>query len=153
VVICPRFGTLYQENSGNLDVVGATKWLKSSRYLRANRQCLIIVMLDVNPQGLPDFSGDNLPKREQIYQMTIKYTESPQKIPNCHKIYQLTSKYTNISKIYPKWDFWSENIPSGIPATTEPIDSFQIDFLESVDRKRFGRKKWPKNCSKKVFDT
>jgi hypothetical protein len=31
--------------------------------------------------GLPDFSWYNTPKREKIYQITIKYTNRPENIP------------------------------------------------------------------------
>jgi hypothetical protein len=60
----------------------------------------------------------NIPKR-------IKLTKRLQTIPNGYKLYQITGKYSqNIttfyiprpSKFYPKWDFWSENKPSGNPA-------------------------------------
>jgi hypothetical protein len=62
---------------------------------------------------------------ETIYQNGGKYT----KLPNDHKVYPkavIYSKWTkNIqsfsnlrpSKIYPNWDFWFENKPSGNPAS------------------------------------
>jgi hypothetical protein len=37
--------------------------------------------------GLPDFSWHNTPKRENIYQIVMKYTKCPQNAPNGHKIY------------------------------------------------------------------
>jgi hypothetical protein len=61
--------------------------------------------------------------------MTTQYTKCQNNIPNGHKIYemavhktdQLAFKFTNIfhlghSKIYPNYDFWFENTPSGNPA-------------------------------------
>jgi hypothetical protein len=42
----------------------------------------------------------------------MKYTKWPQNIPNGHKIYIIARP----SKIYPNWDFWFENMPSGNPA-------------------------------------
>jgi hypothetical protein len=54
----------------------------------------------------------------QTYQNGEKY------IPNYYKLYQMAVKYLkNIktfsiprpSKMYPNWDFWSENKPSGNP--------------------------------------
>jgi hypothetical protein len=49
--------------------------------------------------GLPDFSLNNIPKREKIYQITIKiyqiatkYKKLPQNIPNGQKIYQMAVK-------------------------------------------------------------
>jgi hypothetical protein len=57
-------------------------------------------------------------KREKIYQLTTKCTK-------LHKLYLMAVKYSkrslNIptfciprpSKIYPNWDFWLENTPSG----------------------------------------
>jgi hypothetical protein len=52
--------------------------------------------------------------------MTTKYTKWSQNIPNGSKMDQLAIKFTNIChcktlKIYPNWDFWFENIPSGNP--------------------------------------
>jgi hypothetical protein len=46
--------------------------------------------------GLPDFSWHNIPKRRNIYQITIKYTKRPQSIPNNHKIVQMDIICTNI---------------------------------------------------------
>jgi hypothetical protein len=51
-----------------------------------------------------------------MYQMVIKYPKSPLNIPNGHKIYQHFSIYVRPSKIYPNWNFWFENKPSGNPA-------------------------------------
>jgi hypothetical protein len=69
---------------------------------------------------LPDFSWYNKPKREKIYQITMKW---PQNIPNSRKIDQMaiciihitTSSIARPSKIYPNRDFWFENVPSGNP--------------------------------------
>jgi hypothetical protein len=69
---------------------------------------------------LPDFSSHNIPKRGKIYQITSK-------LANDHKIYKLAILYSKCAlniptisilrplKIYPNWDFWFENIRSGIP--------------------------------------
>jgi hypothetical protein len=54
------------------------------------------------PTGLPDFSLHKIPKRENIYQITTKYTKCPLNIPNYYKIcipdvrkiYQQTAKWT-----------------------------------------------------------
>jgi hypothetical protein len=71
--------------------------------------------------GLPDFSWYNIPKRGKIHQMTTYNTKWP-------KIYLMVGKLTKLpqniptssivrpSKIYPNWNFWFENIPSGNPA-------------------------------------
>jgi hypothetical protein len=58
--------------------------------------------------------GENIPKLPKIYLMAIKYTK-------CRKIDLTaikipTSFIARLSKIYPNWDFWFENIPSGNPA-------------------------------------
>jgi hypothetical protein len=47
-----------------------------------------------------------------------KYIKWTQNILNGRKINQVAMKYTNIfysrpSKIFPNWDFWFENMPSG----------------------------------------
>jgi hypothetical protein len=47
--------------------------------------------------------------------MAIKYTNWQQNRPNGHKNLP-TSFIARLSKIYPNWDFWFENIPSGNPA-------------------------------------
>jgi hypothetical protein len=73
------------------------------------------------PSGLPDFSWDMTPKQEKnvpnehkMHQIVIKYLKPPYNIPNgqytyiCINIFQLGP-----SKIYPNWDFWFENKPSG----------------------------------------
>jgi hypothetical protein len=39
--------------------------------------------------GLPDFSWLNIPKREKMYQITIKYTQWLQNKPNGRKIDQM----------------------------------------------------------------
>jgi hypothetical protein len=43
--------------------------------------------------GLPDFPWFTIPKRGNIYQMTIKYVYQ---IATNYKIYQMTIKYTNM---------------------------------------------------------
>jgi hypothetical protein len=58
-----------------------------------------------------------MPNDHKIYQIYIKYTKLQLNASNGHKIYQHLP-----SKIYPNWDFWFENIPSGNPATTCPLD-------------------------------
>jgi hypothetical protein len=72
------------------------------------------------PTGLPDFSWHNAPKRGEIYQTTRNLTS----YLNIYQIVIMHSKWAlNIptfsiqipSKIYPNWDFWYENIPSGNP--------------------------------------
>jgi hypothetical protein len=68
--------------------------------------------------GLPDFSRYNLPKKGILYQITTKCTKCPLKVPNGCKIDRIpknkpTSSIARPSKIYPKLDFWLENIPSG----------------------------------------
>jgi hypothetical protein len=73
---------------------------------------------------LPDFSWDKIQKRE-------KYTKLPRTTPKIHKSLQMTLKWTKCqptytiyqhtptssiarpSKIYPNFDFWFENKPSG----------------------------------------
>jgi hypothetical protein len=69
---------------------------------------------------LSDFCRHNIPKRGKIYQIATK-------LPHGHKMYQAAVIYSKWpknkpnfsiprpSKIYPNWDFWFENIPSGNP--------------------------------------
>jgi hypothetical protein len=61
-----------------------------------------------NSAGLPDYSLYNGPKRGKCTQ--------------CPKNYQMDINYnifsiTRPTKMYPKWDFWYEKIPSGNPET------------------------------------
>jgi hypothetical protein len=44
-----------------------------------------------------------------IYQMAVNYTKWPKNIP--------TFSIPRPSKLYPNWDFWSKNKPSGNPDT------------------------------------
>jgi protoporphyrinogen oxidase len=46
----------------------------------------------VQTAGLPDFSWYNIPKREKIYQITIRYSKMDKNIPEGHKIYQIAVK-------------------------------------------------------------
>jgi hypothetical protein len=72
--------------------------------------------------GLPDFSWTMIPKPEKsipdehkMHQMVIKFPKCLYvKYSNGQKVYQ---NFHNIraSKIYPNWNFWSENKPSGNP--------------------------------------
>jgi hypothetical protein len=59
---------------------------------------------------LPDFSWYKIPNTEQMYQMTKNILYS-------HKIDQMakTASIARPSKIYPNWDIWIENMPSGNP--------------------------------------
>jgi DNA-directed RNA polymerase subunit M/transcription elongation factor TFIIS len=57
--------------------------------------------------GLSDFCWYNIPKRRKNIKWTEKFTKRPQNKP--------TSSTARTSKIYPNWDFWSENKPSGNP--------------------------------------
>jgi hypothetical protein len=67
---------------------------------------------------------------EKIYQTTIDYTKWQLIIPNGHKIYKLFF-ILRPSKIYPNWDFWFENKPSGNPAQISfgATDLFLTSFL------------------------
>jgi hypothetical protein len=71
----------------------------------------------------------NVPNGNKMYQMETKCTKWKQNVPNGNKIYQMETKYTkwkqyiytectNLarpSKIYPNWELWFENTPSGNP--------------------------------------
>jgi hypothetical protein len=84
-------------------------------------------MLAINA-GLPDFSRYDIPKREKIFQLTIKYSQWPQNIPNGSEIEQVDIKGTNIIhcktlEFYPNWIFLFENMPSGNPVSTFVLSS------------------------------
>jgi hypothetical protein len=86
---------------------------------------------------LPDFSCYNTPNWEKCAQMATKYPKWQQNRPNGDKIYQHLSFIARHSKIYPNWDFWFENVPSGIP----------------VQKQKCLRKLLPKNAATGVADT
>jgi hypothetical protein len=52
----------------------------------------------------------------KIDQMAVKQTEWPLNKP--------TSSIARPSKIYPKWDIWFENMPSGNPEHDDNIGDF-----------------------------
>jgi hypothetical protein len=56
----------------------------------------------------------SVPNKYKMYQMVIKYPKYPENIPNGHKLYKTFSNLRP-SKVYPNWDFWFENKPSGNP--------------------------------------
>jgi hypothetical protein len=74
--------------------------------------------------GLPDFSWYSIPKRGKVSQTT-------KNIPNGDEIEQLATKQNkwpqnkpifSVSRpcqMYPNCDFWSENMPSGNPASKD----------------------------------
>jgi hypothetical protein len=74
---------------------------------------------------LPDFFGTLYQIRNKMYQMNTKCTKWTQNVPNGHKISQMFIKYSKLFsnlrpyKIYPNWDFWSENKLSGNPGEGE----------------------------------
>jgi hypothetical protein len=82
--------------------------------------------------AFPPFYRHSVPTRIARFFLT-QYTKTREKIPNYHqitklplsipndrKLFQMTIKYTSIFhykalQIYPNWDFWLENKPSGSP--------------------------------------
>jgi hypothetical protein len=64
--------------------------------------------LNTHGQGCQIFLGTTCQKRENIHQMAIKQI----KWAKCILIFSIPRP----SKLYPKWDFWYENIPIGNPA-------------------------------------
>jgi hypothetical protein len=68
-----------------------------SMQLAKRDDCLCCrVPVVTSPPGLPDFSWCNVPKREEVYQMTTKYTKQLAHLLNRLKIYQITTKCTNL---------------------------------------------------------
>jgi hypothetical protein len=54
-----------------------------------------VAVKKISEQDCKDCSWCNIPTREKMYQITIKYTPLPQNIPNGRKIDQMTIKFTN----------------------------------------------------------
>jgi hypothetical protein len=57
----------------------------------------------------------------KICQTAANYTKRQYIIPNNQKLFQMVKKYNNIFhskslQIYPNWNFWYENKPSGNPS-------------------------------------
>jgi hypothetical protein len=76
---------------------------------------------------LPDFYWYDIPKRGKYNKLHLP--KLPQNISNGNEIDQMaikmpTSSIARPSKIYPVWDFWFGNMPSGNPAY-----NWQIGFL------------------------
>jgi hypothetical protein len=73
----------------------------SKRPLGKNKKERLSHLADVETEfealaGMPDFSWYNIPKREKIYQMTIKYTRGPPDKPHGRTIDQMTIKCTKM---------------------------------------------------------
>jgi hypothetical protein len=79
-------------------------------------------------------------------------------IPNVDKIFQIAIKYINIFQslpyeIFPNWEFWFENKPSGNPA----LEFVKTYFFEAIKLCKF----WPQQTtinnfmfmSRKYFDS
>jgi hypothetical protein len=61
--------------------------------------------------------GKNTPDEHKMYQMVIKYPKCPY-IKYSKWLYNVsTLSHLRPSKIYPNWDFWFENKPSGNPVS------------------------------------
>jgi hypothetical protein len=56
------------------------------------------------------------------------------KLPDGRKIVQIVIKYTNIfhHKIYPNWEFWYENIPSGKPVLNSKKIAFSRQLMYPI---------------------
>jgi hypothetical protein len=74
------------------------------------------------------------------------YTKWPQNFPNDHKICIPTFSIVGLTKTYPNWYFWFENIPSGNPALLlieckiEHIKLAPQSNVERLNVKRFNVK-------------
>jgi hypothetical protein len=84
---------------------------------------------------LPDFSCDNIPKREinvpnkqKINQMAIKYNKWPLNLPNAHTIRQHLPLQDH-AKIYPNLDFGFENLADLKPTSVASKDSEAAIFI------------------------
>jgi uncharacterized protein involved in tolerance to divalent cations len=64
----------------------------------------------------------NISNNQEIYQLAIKYTNWSYNVPNGHIPIISTSSIARPSKIYPNWDFWLENIPSGNHGAEECVE-------------------------------
>jgi hypothetical protein len=65
---------------------------------------------------LPDFSGQNIPKRGKYKKYATKLPSGQKclcEIPNGYRIYKPFQ--IQGPKKYPNWEFWFKNIPSGNP--------------------------------------
>jgi hypothetical protein len=76
--------------------------------------------------------GENIPNDHKLCQTAIKYTKWPQNIPNDHKIVK-TFSIGKPFKVYPNWDFWFENKPSGNPACDMAMRARSDCFFAVMD--------------------
>jgi hypothetical protein len=84
---------------------------------------------------------------DTIYQKPRKMYQITTTLPNGHKIYHMAVNYSNHqiyrhypfyvrpSNIYPNWDFWFENKPSGNPGQTDHFFLFKGSFSFSQSEK------------------
>jgi predicted phosphoadenosine phosphosulfate sulfurtransferase len=63
------------------------------------------VLVQVTKFSLSRYIG--IPNANKVYKMGKKYSKLPRNTP--------TFSIPRLSKMYPIWDFWNENIPSGNP--------------------------------------
>jgi hypothetical protein len=84
------------------------------------------------PENRPN--GQKIDQWAKIYQMAGKLTGWPQTIP--------TSSIVRPSQIYPNWDFWIENIPSGNPVE---------NMLENTNSDHHGTNE--ENCNSNTDNT
>jgi hypothetical protein len=70
------------------------------------------------------FTQHYVPTNHTVYQRAVKYSKWPQNIPT----FSILRPY----KIYPDWDFWLENIPSGNPVSFvgEAADAINIREID-----------------------
>jgi hypothetical protein len=80
------------------------------------RKAVFLAFVWTSRAGLPDLSWFVIPKPEKMYQMNTKCSQESVKYYNRMKWNISIFSKLRHSEIYPNWNFWLENKPSGNPA-------------------------------------
>jgi hypothetical protein len=114
---CEKMPTIWQPRPNTYHVV----FLRTYLFIRSQWALLLLLQSIPFARVARFFSvqtyqnGKNIPSDHKLYQIAIKYTTWPKTVPSGHKIFQ-HFPFQRTSQMYPIWDFWYENEPSGSPA-------------------------------------
>jgi hypothetical protein len=76
-----------------------------------DKDCQIFLATNIPKRGKIYQNATNLPNGHKMYQKAVIYS----KWPKIYQPFQVPRPKPRPSKIYPNWDSWFENMPSGNP--------------------------------------